>query len=118
MADNTPRLVVALEARLAAFEKQMAKANRIAESNLTKMERRSKVAAATMERSLAAGASRVGGAFKTMAVGALASVLSLTGAINGAKAAIDKFSTIKDVSAAAGLDPETFQALAYQSTLR
>lgn len=51
------------------------------------------------------------------AASAAVAALSLTAAIGGIRAAFDRFGAIADQSAAAGLDAEFFQGIAYQSSL-
>lgn len=124
---DAERLVVLLEARIKDFERNMAKASGTATKSYAGMKRDSASATAKMEadmirstssinRVLAATSARVGGFGKSMAMGfaaPLVGLLSLTAAINGAKAALDEFGAISDNAKSSGLDPELFQGLAY-----
>lgn len=138
MAD-TEQLVVQLEARIRDFEKNMLKAEKTASKSFSGMTRGSSTASKQMEtdmirassrinQSLASTSSRVGTfgkAFGSMAFAGLtaaagaaaASVLSLNYVIDRTRQALDQFGKIADSSAAAGLDPEMFQELAYQASL-
>lgn len=51
------------------------------------------------------------------ALGAAAAFLSVSAAIEGVRGALDEFGNIADKAAQAGLDPETFQGIAYQAGL-
>ncbi|HEY4200059.1 MAG TPA: hypothetical protein VGM83_05825 [Devosiaceae bacterium] len=65
---------------------------------------------------LGLGATSIAGLAKGALLAALP-VLSLKAAVDGARAALDQFGDIADKSAAAGVDPEFFQGLAYQAKL-
>ncbi|WP_299975417.1 hypothetical protein [Devosia sp. 66-22] len=73
-----------------------------------------------INQALDATRARVGvfaSSFASGLVAPLAGLLSLTAAVNGTRAALDKFGDIADQSAAAGLDSEFFQGIAYQAKL-
>ncbi|MGV8831259.1 MAG: hypothetical protein ACOH2N_04715 [Devosia sp.] len=128
---DSERLVVLLEARIKDFEKNMAKASGTATKNYSGIRRSSKTATGAMEadmmrstssinRALAATSTRVGGFGKSMAMGfaaPLAGLLTLTAAINGAKAALDDFDKIAKNAKASGLDGQSFQEFAYAAEL-
>lgn len=128
---DAERLVVLLEARIRDFEKNMAKASGVSAKTYREMSMGSKKATAQMEadairstntinRVLASTSTRVGTFGKSMTAGfvaPLAGLLTLTAAINGTRAALEKFGGIADKSAAAGVDPEFFQGVAYQAKL-
>jgi hypothetical protein len=107
------QLVVQLEARIRDFERQMIRANRTATANFTAIERRGEKMTAKLK---GLGANAFAG-FSKGALGAAAAALSVTAAIQGIKGAFDKFGAIADQSAAAGISPEFFQGIAYQSSL-
>ncbi len=113
MAIEVERLIATLEAKMDKFEKSLAKASGTADRQFKKVEDRGK----RMEKTLAG----LGVAsFKGLASGAVASLaplLSLTAAVQGAKAALQEFGDIADDAKASGLDAEFFQGLAYQAQL-
>lgn len=108
MPTDLERLVVSLEARTNAFEKAMVKANAVSAKNARAIE--------TRWNKLNLGANAFSG-FAKGATATLLPLLSITAAIRGTQAALEKFGAIADQSAAAGLDPETYQAVAYQAKL-
>ena len=111
MAIEVERLIATLEARLDKFEKALAKQAVGADKQFRKIEQSGSRMEAKLSKLGIAG-------FKGLAAGAIASVasvLSLQAAIDGAKRALDEFGAIADNARASGLDPETFQELAYQA---
>lgn len=107
------KLVVSLEARINQFEKALAKANATANKQMTAVESRF----AKANANIAKFGNQAFGGFARGAIGILAPLVTATAAINQAKAALEQFGTIADQSAAAGVDSEFFQGLAYQAKL-
>jgi len=106
-----PTLYARMELRLNDFEKKLSRATKAADTSMGRIERRGQQMTAKM--------SGIGtGAFAGLLKGAaltLAPILSVGAALNGAREALDKFSAIADNAKSSGLDPEAFQALAYQA---
>lgn len=108
-----PTLYARMELRLNDFEKKLARATKSADGAMSKIERRS-------DRMASRLANLGTGAFSGLtkgAVGVLAPLLTATAAIAGARQALDQFGAIADQSAAAGVDSEFFQGIAYQAKL-
>lgn len=108
-----PTLYARMELRLNDFEKKLARATKSADGAMSKIERRS-------DRMASRLANLGTGAFAGLtkgAVGVLAPLLTATAAIAGARQALDQFGAIADQSAAAGVDSEFFQGIAYQAKL-
>lgn len=128
---DAERLVLLLEARIKDFEKNMAKASGTATTNYSKMRRDSASATRQMEadmvrsttrvnQALASTSTRIGSFGRTFSAGVIAPIaglLSLTAAVNGTRAALEKFGGIADKAAAGGVDAEFFQGIAYQANL-
>lgn len=113
MAVEVERMVAVLEARMTQYEKSLKKAVGDTDSSFRKIEKRG----AQLENRLATLGK---GAFATIGpniAAAAASLFSLQAAINGAREALDYFGKISDQSAAAGVDSEFFQGLAYNAQL-
>jgi hypothetical protein len=131
MAADQEQLLILVEARIRDLEKNMAKASGVTAKAYREMSLGSKKATAQMEadmirstgsmnRALAATSTRIGAFGKSMTAGfvaPLAGLLTFTAAVNGTRAALEKFGGIADKSAAAGVDPEFFQGVAYQAKL-
>lgn len=66
---------------------------------------------------MGAAAKQSFGGFSAGLAAPLAGLLSVTAAINGTRAALDKFGGIADAAGAAGMDAEFFQGIAYQAKL-
>ncbi len=113
MAIEVERLIATLEAKVDKYEKNLAKASGTSDRTFKKIEDRGKL----METRLA----KIGvKAFAGFASGALAAALplvTLSAAINKVRSALDDFGQIADQSAAAGVDPEFFQGLAFNARL-
>ena len=107
------RLVVSLEASITKYEKAMAKAAAVGDARAKQIEKRF----TKLEGVLKNFGGQAFSKFGATAIGALAPVLTLTGGITAAKAALEEFGGIADKSAAAGVDPEFFQGIAYQAKL-
>lgn len=129
------RLVVLLEARIRDFEKNMQKASGTADRSYGRLRKDSRSATRQMEadmvrsttrinQALASTSTRIGAFGKASLVGltagaaaALAPILSVVGALNGAKAALTEFDRIGKAAKASGLDAEFFQGLEHSATL-
>lgn len=110
---SEPTLYARMELRLNDFEKKLARATKVADTSMGKIERRG----AQMTARLANVGSN---AFLGLAKGAalaLAPILSASAAINGTKDALQAYGDIADGAKASGLDAEFFQSLAYQAKL-
>lgn len=108
-----PALVARMELRLNDFEKKLARATKSADRAMDTIERRGDRMTAKL-KGIGSGAFS---GFTTGALSAAAAALSVTAAIQGVKGAFEKFGAIADQSAAAGLDAEFFQGIAYQASL-
>lgn len=89
------------------------------EAALKRIERAGKPASTSLVAlNAAAGAVRgsIGGLMSGFVAG-LVPVLTLSAAINGTRAALEKYGDVADKSKSAGLDSEFFQGLAYQAKL-
>jgi hypothetical protein len=117
MPDVGTILAVQLEARIAKMEREMKRASAIGAREFDKIERRSKLASQRLEQNMAAVGRNAFLGVSRGALAALAPVLSITAAVNGAKQALQAFGDVADNSAAAGIDPEFFQGLAHQAGL-
>ncbi len=113
MPTEIERLVVSLEASITKYEKAMARAAGIGDQRAKQIEKRF----TGLETSLKNFGKNALSGFVTGAGSAVAAALSLTAVINGTKAALQQFGDIADQSAAAGVDPEFFQGIAYQAKL-
>lgn len=128
MAGDENVLVTKLEARIKDFEKQMIKAEKTAQKNYAAMRKGSTTAtkqmASDMERStrrinqaMATTSRKVGsfgkafGGLKGAAVGAVAGLLSVRKAFQGAQAAAADFDKIAKTARDTGLDSDFYQAL-------
>lgn len=130
MADEE-RLVILLEAKLNQLEKNMAKASGVTARAYREMSLGSKRATTQMEadairsslrvnQALAASSAKIGAYGRSFTAGALAPVaglLTLTAAINGTRAALDRFGDLNDKTIASGLNSDLFQSLAYEAKL-
>lgn len=108
---SEPTLYARMELRLNDFEKKLARATKSTDQTMKKIEARGDQMTARM-RGIGTGA--FGGLIEGAAL-SLAPILSVGAALDGARQALDKFSSIADNAKSAGLDPEVFQALAYQA---
>jgi hypothetical protein len=128
---DAERLVVLLEARIRDFEKNMKKAEGTADGSYRRMRQGSRSATRQMEQDMVRSTSRINQALATTSarigvfgksfaaglVGPVAGLLSVTAAINGTRAALEKFDGIAKMAKASGLDGEFFQGLAYHAKL-
>ncbi|MEX0406903.1 hypothetical protein ABGN05_14660 [Aquibium sp. LZ166] len=113
MANDDPKLVVRLEARLKDFERQLNKAQKVADKSMGHIEKR----ASGMSSKLSGIGKMAFAPFALAATAALAPVLSVTAALNGAKEALSEFDAIAKAAKAGGLDAEAYQAYAYAAEL-
>jgi tape measure domain-containing protein len=97
MADNQERLIVSLEARVAAFERNFQRASRTASNNWSAIEKRGKTAATRMESDMAKA---VGGINRTLA--GIGVGLSIAGAVK----LIDASTRITNALKVAGVSGE------------
>lgn len=112
---ESEQLVFSVEARIAAMEKQMARAARTTDRTFTTMENRSKRAAVTMEKEMEKGAARVGGAMKKFGGGLLAGVAAggIAGIIGQIGEIAGSIATIGDEAKRAGVSVKAFQELKF-----
>jgi hypothetical protein len=113
MADAVQTLLVSLEARMGQYEREMRKASGTANKRMSEIDAR---LARTNRVLQGFGAN----AFRGLAGGAaaaLAPILSVSAALNTAKAALTEFDRIGKSAKASGLDAEFFQGLEYSATL-
>jgi hypothetical protein len=113
MPIEVERLVATLEARLDKYEKSLNKAFNTTDKQFKRIEDRG----TRMEKHLASLGKNIFTGLVGGATAALAPILSVSAAINTAKAALKEFGDIADSSKAAGLDSEFFQGIAYQASL-
>ncbi|CDX21953.1 putative Phage tape measure protein [Mesorhizobium sp. ORS 3324] len=100
MADEE-RLVVALEARIRDFERNMQRASRTAGQQFGSIEARAKVSAARLESSFAAVSGRIGAGLKGLGAGILAGF-----SLQNAQRLIDQATRISNALKVAGLSAE------------
>lgn len=119
-------LIVSYDARIDKLEKAWKKAQEGSTATFRNLDRRSKASAQQLEANMTRAASATerinaslarfgGGAFTSLAGGAMlaiAPMLSLGAAISGARAALDELGDIADKSNAAGIDPAMLQTVA------
>lgn len=112
---ESEQLVFSVEARIAAMEKQMARAGRVTDKTFTGMENRSKRAARTMEKEMASGAARVGSVMKTFGRGFLGGIAAggVAGVVSSFAKVAASIAEIGDEAKRAGLDVKAFQQLKY-----
>ena len=119
MATDTERLVVLLEARVAQFEKNLAKANATASKQFTAMERRTKQSGDRMEKTLAASTSRMTSLMKNFGAGlaggvvAGLSVAGLNQIIGQIGKVAEGVANIGSAAKRAGVDVRSFQELSF-----
>ncbi|TJV71059.1 MAG: hypothetical protein E5X76_17890 [Mesorhizobium sp.] len=98
MANDEERLVVALEARIRDFERNMQRASRTAGQQFGSIEARAKVSAARLESSFAAVSGRIGAGLKGLGAGILAGF-----SLQNAQRLIDQATRISNALKVAGL---------------
>lgn len=116
---ETEQLVVALEARIRDFEKNFMRANKTANDNFGRIEKRAKQSGDNLERSLAGASSRVAGVFKNFGAGLAGGILGgltvaglqqIVGSIHNVANGI---AMIGSNAKKAGLSNKSFQELSY-----
>ncbi|MEX0404058.1 phage tail tape measure protein [Aquibium sp. LZ166] len=119
MARDTEQLVVALEARIRDFERNFQRANRTANDNFNRIERRAKQSGDVLEKSLAGAASRVSSTLKTFGAGFAGGILgglSVAGLQRIAASIGDVAKSVAMIGSnakMAGLTTKAFQELSY-----
>jgi hypothetical protein len=113
VAIEIERLIATLEARMTQYDKAMKKALGDTDRTFSRIERRGK----QMEARLGGVGRSAFLGFAKGALSALAPILSVAAAVQGAKNAMKEFGDISDQAFASGLDPEFFQGLAHQMSL-
>jgi len=116
LAIQVERLIATLEARMTKYDAAMKKVLGTTNTTFAKVETRGKMMEARLNKIGAfAGAGMT--SFARGLAAPLAALLSLRLAVSETREALDKFGAIADDSAAAGIDAEFFQGLAYQASL-
>ncbi|MGE0853651.1 MAG: hypothetical protein AB7O44_29225 [Hyphomicrobiaceae bacterium] len=127
MADDTERLIVALEARIRDFEKNMEKAERTGSATYRKLQDSSRRATAQMEADmlrstarintiLAASSTKIGAFAKSVALslaGAAGVGIGIPAAINAVTTAITDLARIGDQAKSLGITAEAMQELQF-----
>lgn len=119
MADDTERLVVALEARIRDFERNFQKANATAAKNFAEIEKRGAASAKRLEDIFAKSALGVASSMKTMMLGFAGGLAGgvLAGGLEGIVSRLGNVAKsvaeIGDQAKRAGLSTKAFQELAY-----
>lgn len=121
MAEAAEQLVVALEARIRDFEKNMARAQRVANDNFTGMERRARRAGRNLEQSMATSTNAMArslDSFGTAAAGKLKGAFAAIAAgvtLNELRKTADEYTKIMNTLKVAGVSnadlPATFDKL-------
>jgi muramidase (phage lysozyme) len=111
-----PTLYARMELRIREFERQLAKAERSSDRSMANIEKRTSQAQRRIQASMSGIFKSFGGGVVTGAVAGAASFISLQGAINSARSALDDFSKIQDQANQAGVDSEFFQEFSYQAS--
>lgn len=111
MADDTEKLIVALEARMRDFERNFAKAGRTADKGFGQIERRAKQSGHKLESTMGAAAARVGGVFKTFGVGLLGGIAAggVAGIVGQIGQVAKGIAQIGDEAKRAGVSSRVFQ---------
>lgn len=115
-ATDLERLVVSLDADIRKFEKELKRANNIADGQFRDIERKGTRASKNLSNafgklSLGSIGKNAFAGFAAGAVSALAPIAVLTAAINGTRKALADFGKIADDIKPTGLKPELYQAL-------
>jgi hypothetical protein len=114
-AEAGERLVIDLEARVTQFEKAFAKANKTANDNFGRIERRGKQASDTLADSFTKNAGRMSAALSTIGAGFAGGIMA-GGVSEIVRATRDATKAIKEMNGEAkkaGLDVERFQEFKY-----
>jgi hypothetical protein len=111
MSSDEERLVVALEARIRDFERNMQRASRVSGDEFGKIERRAKASGDRLEKTMGAAAARMSTAMKAGLAGlAAGGVLGVAGRLADVAKGI---ATIGDEAKRAGLSVKAFQELKF-----
>lgn len=116
---ETEQLVVALEARIRDFERNFTRANKTANDNFGRIEKRAKHSGDALEKSLGGAVSRVGGVLKNFGAGFAGGILgglSVAGLQRIASAVGDVAKNVAMIGSnakMAGLSNRAFQELSY-----
>lgn len=116
---ETEQLVVALEARIRDFERNFMRANKTANDNFNRIEKRAKQSGDALEKSLGVAVSRVGGVLKNFGAGFAGGILgglSVAGLQRIASAVGDVAKNVAMIGSnakMAGLSNRAFQELSY-----
>ncbi len=113
MASNVEKLVVSLSADIRQYQRALDRANGVTAKRASAIEKRLRAMNRNIDRMGRAAFTPLTAA----ATAALAPILSVAGAISGAKAALSDFDRIGKQAKAGGLDAETFQEYAYAAEL-
>lgn len=113
MATEVERLIAVFEARMTQYDKALKKALGDSDRTFKKIETRgSQMEARLAEIGKGAFRNAFGG-FITGAGSAVAATLTVQAALDTARAALEQFGAVADQSAAAGVDAEFFQGIAF-----
>lgn len=115
MSTDQERLVVALEARIRDFEKNMLKASRTASRNLDSIEKRTKTFGDRLEKTMASASARFGGIMRTFGAGFVGGIAAggLAGIISQVGDVAEGVANIGSNAKRAGIAVRDFQELAY-----
>lgn len=108
---ESEQLVFSVEARIAAMEKQMARASRVTDTTMTGIERRGKTMTGRLEKTMAASASRVSGLMKNFGVGFLGGLTAggVAGVVGQLGSVASGIAQIGDEARRAGVSATAFQ---------
>ena len=111
MATDQERLIVSLEARVRDFEKNFQKANRTANDNFSKIERRAKQSGDRLESTMTKAASRASTALKGFGAGIFAGLAAggVAGIVNQIGQVAQGIAQIGDEAKRAGVSSRVFQ---------
>ncbi|TIX27744.1 tape measure protein [Mesorhizobium sp.] len=98
MANDEERLIVALEARIRDFERNMQRASQTAGKNFSDIEKRAKASADRLDSTMARASARIGANLKNIGAGFLAGV-----SLQGAQRLVDQATRISNALKVAGL---------------
>lgn len=115
MATDLERLVVSLDASITKYEKAMARAVGETKSTTSKIEKEFGGLQAKLDGMFSSFGKGFGPGLLSGLAGGAAAFLSIEGVINQASAAFEKFGQVADLSGRAALNPEFFQAIAFQA---
>jgi len=113
MASNVEKLVVSLSADIRQYQRALDRANGVTAKRASAIEKRLRAMNRNIDRMGRAAFTPLTAA----ATAALAPILSVAGAISGAKAALADFDRIGKAAKSAGLDAEAWQEYSYAAEL-